>query len=82
MEEEEVETEIYQILAAKKTDLDQNPVFTKIFRLPKNCPDWTLDLACAGMAYKNNIDPNIHFLHKAKWDPNQNIWVNVKFDKA
>lgn len=80
--DENIELEFYQVLAARKDDLDQNPVFTKIFRLPKNTIDWLVDLACNGIAFREGIDPNTHILHKAKWDPTQNKWVNLKLDKT
>lgn len=79
----EDEYDFYQVLAARKDDLDQNPVFTKIFKLPKNTVDWVIDLACNGIAFRDgNVDPNTHILHKAIWDPEKNVWVGLKLDKT
>jgi hypothetical protein len=83
MSEDPNDFEFYQVLAARKDDLKQEPVFTKIFKLPKNTVDWLIDLACYGIAYRDGyINPNNHVLHKAKWDPTKNTWIGLKLDKT
>jgi hypothetical protein len=75
--------EFYQVLAARKDDINQSPVFTKIFKLPKNTIDWVIELACCGIAFRDgHIDPNTHVLHKARWDPVKVAWVGLRLDKT